>query len=577
MITRTRLSYCYYSKLLILLIGFFGLQLSSFGQNTPQAINYQAVARDSDGIPLSEIVLNVELNIVQGNPNGNEVYAELHEVVTDVFGLFALKIGNGIVLDGVFSEIDWGSEITFLKVSIDAGQGSVELPTVQLLSVPYALHSANADSASYGADEDANPANELQTISKSDEMIVTLSNGGGTFTDEIDDADADPENELQELELNGQILTLSNDPSGTSVDLGAESSDDQQLAVEVENTNEVTLSLDSSPSATFSIIDADADSTNEFQTIEREGNTVTLSNNGGSFTDEVNDADADPANEIQTIDKNGNTVTLSNDGGSFTDEVNDADANPLNEIQVLSKDGNTVTLSKDGGTFTDDVNDADANPSNEIQVLSKVDSTVTLSNGGGTFIDKVDDADASPTNEQITTLTLSPSNLLEIQEGTNNQSVDLSSLKVDNSWTPNGNNIKNSNTGNVGINETSPTSTLFVNGSMGGLVRIEAQAAFNYVLGDESVFIGKPELGDVEVDLPKASTVPGRIYHIKNGSKNVASDVIIHAFAGDFINYETIWTLRTLDYSASNNTTADTQGITIISDGIDTWWIISTY
>lgn len=542
MIAGTRLSYSYYSKLLILLIGFFGFQFSIFGQYTPQAVNYQAVARNTEGVPLSEIVLNVEVSIVQGNPNGNEIYTELHEVVTDVFGLFTLKIGNGVVLNGVFSEIDWGLEISFLKVSIDAGQGSVQMPTVQLLSVPYALHSANSDSASYGADEDANPANELQTISKED-MIVTLSNGGGTFTDEINDADADPANEIQELQLNGQLLTLSNDPSGTIVDLGTTSSDDQQLAVIDQNTDEVTLSLDSSPSANFSIKDADADSTNEFQTIEREGSTVTLSNNGGSFTDEVNDADFDPGNEFQTIDKAGNTVTLSDGGGSFTDAVNDADADPANEIQTINKAGNTVTLSNGGGSFTDDVIDADANP----------------------------------TNEQITTLNLTGANVLEIQEGTNNQSVDLSSLKVDNSWTPNGNNIKNSNTGNVGINETNPTSTLFVSGSMGGLVRIESQAAFNYVLGDESVFIGKPELGDVEVDLPKASTVSGRIYHIKNGSRNVASDVIIHAFAGDFINYETIWTLRTLDYSASNNTTDDTQGITIISDGIDTWWIISTY
>ena len=167
--------------------------------------------------------------------------------------------------------------------------------------------------------------------------------------------------------------------------------------------------------------------------------------------------------------------------------------------------------------------------------------------------------------------------MLNISEGSNDQSVDLSSLKTDESWAPNGNDIRNSNTGNVGINEANPTSTLFVNGSTGALVRIEFQAGSNYVLGEESIFIGKPELGDVEVDLPKASTVPGRIYHIKNGHKNGSSDVIIHAFAGDFINYETIWTLRMDDYSSSGNTTDDTEGITIISDGENTWWIIASY
>lgn len=576
MITRTWLSYDYYSKLLILLIGFFNFQISIFAQSTPQAVNYQAVARNLEGISLSETVLNIEVSIVQSNPNGNEVYAELHEVVTDVFGLFNLKIGNGVVLNGVFSEINWGNDISFLKVSIDAGEGSVQMPTVQLLSVPYALHAANADSALYGADEDANPTNEIQTISKSDELIVTLSNGGGTFNDEVEDADADAENELQALQIDGQLLTLSNDPSGTIVDLGTASSDDQQLAVADQSTSEVTLSLDSSDPATFSIEDQDASPDNEIQILNKTGDLVELSNGGGSFTDEVNDADADAANEIQTIDKTGNTVTLSDDGGSFTDEVNDADADAANELQTIDKTGNTVTLSNGGGSFTDAVNDADANASNELQTIGKVGSTVTLSDGGGSYNDAVNDADADPTNEQITALDLT-SNILNIQEGGNEQSVDLSALKVDNSWTPNGNDIRNSNIGNVGINEVNPTSTLFVNGSMGALVRTEFQAGSNYLLGEESIFIGKPELGDVEVDLPKASTVPGRIYHIRNGHKNAASDVIIHAFAGDFINYETIWTLRQLDYSSSGNTTDDTEGITIISDGIDTWWIISSY
>ena len=50
---------------------------------------------------------------------------------------------------------------------------------------------------------------------------VTLSNGGGTFTDEVDDADADANNEkITSVNLSGKILTI-NEPSNVqTVDLG---------------------------------------------------------------------------------------------------------------------------------------------------------------------------------------------------------------------------------------------------------------------------------------------------------------------------------------------------------------------
>jgi len=49
---------------------------------------------------------------------------------------------------------------------------------------------------------------KIQTLSKLGNR-VTLSNGGGSFTDAIDDADADATNELQDLSLIGGELRLS--------------------------------------------------------------------------------------------------------------------------------------------------------------------------------------------------------------------------------------------------------------------------------------------------------------------------------------------------------------------------------
>lgn len=221
--------------------------------------------------------------------------------------------------------------------------------------------------------------------------------------------------------------------------------------------------------------DADADPANEIQTLSKNGNTITLSKNGGSFTDEVNDADADPNNEIQSISKSGNTVTLSRNGGSFTDQVDDADASPTNEIQTLSINGTQLTISggnsvnlptgSGGGTSDDDpnneiqslsstkngntvnlnislggqstsfdVSDADNSPSNEIQTISKNGSTVSLSNNGGSFTDETNDADANPSNE-IQSLSLNGSTL-SISQG---NSINLSSLQGQSPWVSDGN------------------------------------------------------------------------------------------------------------------------------------------
>ena len=97
------------------------------------------------------------------------------------------------------------------------------------------------------------------------------------------------------------------------------------------------------------------------------------------------DADADPTNELQTISKNNNTVTLSNNGGSFIDEVNDADADPTNEIQDLSLNDNIlvitnnpnatpISLSAYQGTNTDE----------QILSVNIIDNVVELTIGGGT-------------------------------------------------------------------------------------------------------------------------------------------------------------------------------------------------
>ena len=257
-------------------------------------------------------------------------------------------------------------------------------------------------------DADADPTNEIQDLSIAGNTLSLSGDASPVdLSGYLDDTDA------QDLSLAGNTLSLTND--GTSVDLSGylDNTDSQNLSnvlgqgntaggSSITNVADPTNAQDVATKNyvdTQSVNDADADPNNELQTISKAGSTVTLSNGGGSFTDEVDDADPNASNELQTVSKVGSTVTLSNGGGSFTDEVDDADANASNELQTVSKVGSTVTLSNGGGSFTDEVDDADANASNELQTVSKVGSTVTLSNGGGSFTDEVDDADANASNE----------------------------------------------------------------------------------------------------------------------------------------------------------------------------------
>jgi len=93
-----------------------------------------------------------------------------------------MEIGGGTTSDD-FSAIDWGADLYFLKVEMDATGGTSfsEMGTTQLLSVPYALFAENAM--------------------------------------DKDDADADPINEIQDLTLSEDVLTITGNPSATDIDL----------------------------------------------------------------------------------------------------------------------------------------------------------------------------------------------------------------------------------------------------------------------------------------------------------------------------------------------------------------------
>lgn len=112
---------------------------------TPQSINYQAVARDGADI-MSNQTVNVRFSVLQGVGMAT-VYQEHHTVTTNEHGLFTLGLGTGNIDFGSFTSIAWGNDIHSLKVELNTGSGYVNMGTTQMVSVPYSLYAGSADKA----------------------------------------------------------------------------------------------------------------------------------------------------------------------------------------------------------------------------------------------------------------------------------------------------------------------------------------------------------------------------------------------------------------------------------------------
>lgn len=128
---------------LILLLFIIGLCNSGFTHaQSPQSMNYQAVARNAAGAVIPNQVIGLRFTIRDGSAGGTLVYSETDTASTNAFGLFTTAIGTGTPVSGSFAGINWGAGSKFLQVEIDPAGGTAytDMGTTQLLSVPYALY-----------------------------------------------------------------------------------------------------------------------------------------------------------------------------------------------------------------------------------------------------------------------------------------------------------------------------------------------------------------------------------------------------------------------------------------------------
>jgi|GEM_PF-2659584 len=152
----------------------------------PQAIKYQAIARDLTGDPVINQDIAVKISILQGSDFGPVVYSELHETATNAFGLFNLEIGEPVeILSGNFSEIGWRYFSHFLKIEIDITGGSnFQLMGVsQFVSVPYALYAQEAGNAqNFVAGTGINIDDGVITNTAPDKTVTVASGNGISAT-----------------------------------------------------------------------------------------------------------------------------------------------------------------------------------------------------------------------------------------------------------------------------------------------------------------------------------------------------------------------------------------------------------
>lgn len=215
-----------------------------------------------------------------------------------------------------------------------------------------------------------------------------------------------------------------------------------------------------------------------------------------------------------------------------------------------------------------DKDDADANPSNElITDFETTDNEITITEQGTVHtIDLTPMLTDALAGESLT-LVQFDSPLLNIVEGDDAFVVDLTELLTDDDWEMTDDVIYHTATP-VGVGITVPTSGLHVNTSLAkkvnqfqGPVVINLDATHHVVLANCTN-------GDVTINLPSATSCPGRSYVIKQFGvpfeAPIVGDVDIIPQDGETIEGDTVYSLETF-----NSETAE-----IISDGSN-WYVIA--
>ncbi|MFC2113752.1 hypothetical protein ACFLRI_00230 [Bacteroidota bacterium] len=279
---------------------------------SPEKMSYQAVLRDASDKLLTNQSVGMQISILQGSVTGTALYIETHSTTTNINGLVSIEIGNGSLVAGSFTNIDWTKGPYFIKTETDptGGTSYTIKGTSQLVSVPFALH-ANTASSIIGGITEADPIfgtsvakgisaadtaywNTHTIVSEKDPLFgISIANGitaadtanwnTHTVVTETDPlfgvSIANGITATDTANWNNHTVVTETDPLfGVSIANGITATDTANWNKHTINTN---TQLDSTAVAAFGYVAG-------IQTISRTGTTVALTNGGGTFTDSVN-------------------------------------------------------------------------------------------------------------------------------------------------------------------------------------------------------------------------------------------------------------------------------------------------
>jgi len=213
-----------------------------FGQS-PQSMNYQAILRDAQGQILANKDVEIGIAILQGSSEGVEVFSENHSVTTNDFGLVNLQIGS--VNTSGMENIDWSSGPYFVQISLDGTvMGTSQLLSVPYALHANTVEDDkvnDADSDPTNELQDISLSGTQLSITQGSTVDLSLfQDGTGTDNQRLyldnnvlrisrgnsvslpylsAEQDGDPANELQVLSISNDTISISD---GNKIKLPAE-------------------------------------------------------------------------------------------------------------------------------------------------------------------------------------------------------------------------------------------------------------------------------------------------------------------------------------------------------------------
>lgn len=171
--------------------------------------------------------------------------------------------------------------------------------------------------------------------------------------------------------------------------------------------------------------------------------------------------------------------------------------------------------------------------------------------------------DSSELNELIGAVSYDASDYtLQLNEAGNSWTVDLGALE-EGEWVSQGAQVYNT-TQMVGIGTTNPTSTLAVGGSQSAAYKTLSGGTIYSPDALDHYLVCQPTNQPVTILLPPAASCSGRLYTIKRVVSG-SGDVAIAPQAGEQIDSSS------LPFILSQPTS---QIVTVMSDGVNKWWIV---